>query len=106
MVAVVFVGPVGGVDDVGIRGGGRQRMIFDIELNGRAWGLQPEDLQVAPPQPFPVEEPFAHLSSKSCCGRFGGTWAAAAQLRHGAASEAGGRATGRVIVLTTHVKIP
>jgi len=39
MVAVVFVGPVGGVDDVGIRGGGRQRMIFDIELNGRAWGL-------------------------------------------------------------------
>ena len=36
MVAVVFVGPVGGVDDVGIRGGGRQRMIFDIELNGRA----------------------------------------------------------------------
>ena len=57
----------------------------------------------APPQPFPVEEPFAHLSSKSCCGRFGGTWAAAAQLRHGAASEAGGRATGRVIVLTTHI---
>ena len=47
MVAVVFVGPVGGVDDVGIRGGGRQRMIFDIELNGRAWGLQPEDLQVS-----------------------------------------------------------
>ena len=46
MVAVVFVGPVGGVDDVGIRGGGRQRMIFDIELNGLAWGLQPEDLQV------------------------------------------------------------
>ena len=46
MVAVVFVGPVGGVDDVGIREGGRQRMVFDIELNGRAWGLQPEDLQV------------------------------------------------------------
>ena len=40
MVAVVFVGPVGGVDDVGIRGGGRQRMVFDIELNGRAWGLK------------------------------------------------------------------
>ena len=35
MVAVVFVGPVGGVDDVGIRGGGRQRMIFDIAARAK-----------------------------------------------------------------------
>ena len=36
MVAVVFVGPVGGVDDVGIRGGGRQRMVFDIDATTSA----------------------------------------------------------------------
>ena len=40
------------------------------------------------------------------CIHLTSTWAAAVQLGHGAASEAGGRATGRLIVLTTHVKIP
>eukprot|EP01052_Picozoa_sp_SAG31_P058441 SAG31_NODE_17865_length_655_cov_1.169065_1_plen_29_part_10 len=29
MVVVVFVGPVGGVDNVGIRRGGRHALIFD-----------------------------------------------------------------------------
>eukprot|EP01052_Picozoa_sp_SAG31_P000738 SAG31_NODE_21_length_34109_cov_60.598824_22_plen_48_part_00 len=35
MVAVVFVGPVGGVDDVGIRGGGCHALVWQVELNGR-----------------------------------------------------------------------
>eukprot|EP01052_Picozoa_sp_SAG31_P069066 SAG31_NODE_27881_length_418_cov_3.645768_1_plen_61_part_00 len=45
MVAVVFVGPVGGVDDVGIRGGGRHGYVFDFLVGSSYLGFPHFDLR-------------------------------------------------------------